>query len=137
MYDREQELNSLRSPSSEPIVSAFLIKSEDNEPKISWELIKAVQRDDREAVDEMTKSGHQVDLKLSGETLMHYACAATSSCSKSLLEHLWRCGYPIGLENFYGATPLRIAIRNNNINLSNCLITMGETLTDNMENPFL
>merc|ERR1712080_367048 len=83
------------------------------------------------------KTGHQVKLTLGGETLMHYAVAKSSSCSSSLLEYLWRCGYPIGLENHYGATPLRIAIRNNHRVLANTLIAMGETLTSDQENPFL
>ena len=49
-------------------------------------------------------------------------------CDCDLLEYLWQGGAPVSLENSYGATPLRMAIRNGHSKLANCLIAMGERL---------
>ena len=63
-----------------------------------------------------------------GETIIHWAVSKMSRCDSDLLEYLWQGGAPVSRENEYGATPLRMAIRNGNRKLANSLIAMGERL---------
>ena len=63
-----------------------------------------------------------------GETIMHWAVTKMSKCDIELMEYLWSGGAPVSVENFYGATALRMAIRNGKRALANCLIAMGESL---------
>ena len=107
-------------------------------------MVKAVQNNNQAEVTRLCMAGEEVTGTYGmGDTLMHWAVSKMSRsettiivqlfsqccrCDCELMEYLWTGGAPIGQENGNGATPLRIAIRNNHRKLANCLIAMGEIL---------
>jgi len=96
---------------------------------LSREMVKAVQENNQKEVSRLCMVGEELTGTYGmGDTLMHWAVTKNSSCDCDLMEYLWTGGAPSGLVNDYGATPLRMAIRNGNRKLANCLIAMGESM---------
>eukprot|EP00092_Neocalanus_flemingeri_P028867 GFUD01031345.1.p1 GENE.GFUD01031345.1~~GFUD01031345.1.p1 ORF type:complete len:110 (+),score=48.64 GFUD01031345.1:75-404(+) len=96
---------------------------------LSWEMCKAVQGNSQGEVVRLCLVGENFrGTDMMGETIIHWAVTKMSKCDCDLLEYLWHGGAPVSLENEYGATPLRMAIRNEKRKLANCLIAMGERL---------
>ena len=92
-------------------------------------IVQAVQGNNQNEVMRLCLSGENFQgVDSMGETIIHWAVTKRSQCDCDLLEYLWQGGAPVSMENEYGATPLRMAIRNGNRKLANCLIAMGERL---------
>merc|ERR1712106_68695 len=95
---------------------------------LSWEMCKAVQGNNQSEVLRLCLAGENFQGHCSGETIMHWAVTKMSKCDIDLMTYLWNGGAPVSVENYYGATALRMAIRNGKSKLANCLIAMGERL---------